>query len=61
MAGRVTFIELHLVVPGAMTVAASHAICDRIEAALTEAVHGAQVLIHVEPEDEAKQTGVPVV
>jgi cation diffusion facilitator family transporter len=61
MAGRVTFIELHLVVPGTMTVAASHAICDRIEAALTEAVHGAQVLIHVEPEDEAKQTGVPVV
>ncbi|HZT49315.1 MAG TPA: cation diffusion facilitator family transporter [Hyphomicrobiaceae bacterium] len=61
MAGRVTFIELHLVVPGEMTVAASHAICDRIEAALKEAVHGAQVLIHVEPEDEAKQTGVPVV
>lgn len=60
-AGRVTFIELHLVVPGSMTVAASHAICDRIETALTEAVPGAQVLIHVEPEAEAKQTGVPVV
>jgi len=60
-AGRVTFIEFHLVVPGSMTVAASHSICDRIEAALVEAVHGAQVLIHVEPEDEAKQTGVPVV
>jgi divalent metal cation (Fe/Co/Zn/Cd) transporter len=44
-----------------MTVAASHRICDRIEAALVESVHGAQVLIHVEPEDEAKQTGVPVV
>jgi divalent metal cation (Fe/Co/Zn/Cd) transporter len=60
-AGRVTFIEFHLVVPGNMTVAASHRICDRIEAALVESVHGAQVLIHVEPEDEAKQTGVPVV
>jgi cation diffusion facilitator family transporter len=60
-AGRVTFIEFHLVVPGNMTVAASHAICDRIETALTEAVPGAQVLIHVEPEAEAKQTGVPVV
>jgi cation diffusion facilitator family transporter len=60
-AGRVTFIEFHLVVPGSMTVAASHRICDRIEAALVEAVHGAQVVIHVEPEDEAKQTGVPVV
>ncbi len=60
-AGRVTFIEFHLVVPGNMTVAVSHQICDRIETALTAAVPGAQVLIHVEPEAEAKQTGVPVV
>lgn len=60
-AGRVTFIEFHLVVPGNMTVATSHEICNRLEAALTEAVQGAEVLIHVEPEDEAKQTGVPVV
>jgi cation diffusion facilitator family transporter len=55
MAGHVTFIEFHLVVPGAMTVAASHAICDRLEAALADAVPGAQVIIHVEPEREAKQ------
>jgi cation diffusion facilitator family transporter len=60
-AGRVTFIEFHLVVPGSMTVAASHQICDRIEQALRMSVHGAEVLIHVEPEGEAKQTGVPVV
>jgi cation diffusion facilitator family transporter len=60
-AGRVTFIEFHLVVPGNMTVAASHRICDRIEEALQAAVHDAEVLIHVEPEEEAKQTGVPVV
>ena len=60
-AGRVTFIEFHLVVPGSMTVAASHQICDRIEQALRTTVHGAEVLIHVEPEGEAKQTGVPVV
>jgi cation diffusion facilitator family transporter len=60
-AGRVTFIEFHLVVPATMTVATSHEICDRLETALTEAVQGAEVLIHVEPEGEAKQTGVPVV
>jgi len=60
-AGRVTFIEFHLVVPGRMTVATSHEICNRLEAALIEAVHGAEVLIHVEPEEEAKQTGVPVI
>jgi cation diffusion facilitator family transporter len=60
-AGRVTFIEFHLVVPGTMTVATSHGICDRLEEALRRAVPGAQVLIHVEPEEEAKQQGVPVV
>lgn len=60
-AGRVTFIEFHLVVPGDMTVATSHQICNRLEAALVDAVQGAEVLIHVEPEEEAKQTGVPVV
>jgi cation diffusion facilitator family transporter len=60
-AGPATFIEFHLVVPGNMTVAEAHAICDRIEAALEDAVRGAQVLIHVEPEAEAKATGVPVV
>ncbi len=60
-AGRVTFIEFHLVVPGEMTVATSHRICDRIEEALKATVHEAEVLIHVEPEEEAKATGVPVV
>jgi cation diffusion facilitator family transporter len=60
-AGRVTFIEFHLVVPGGMTVATSHEICDRIEDALADAVPGAEVLIHVEPEHKAKQTGLPIV
>jgi cation diffusion facilitator family transporter len=56
-AGRTTFIEFHLVVPGSMTVAQSHAICDRLEAALGGALHGAAVTIHVEPDHEAKHKG----
>ncbi|SHO65121.1 cation diffusion facilitator family transporter [Pseudoxanthobacter soli DSM 19599] len=61
-AGSVTFIDFHLVVPGSMTVSESHAICDRIEDALEEAIHGARISIHVEPEEKAKHTGgVPVV
>ncbi|ORE92735.1 cation diffusion facilitator family transporter [Aurantimonas sp. 22II-16-19i] len=60
LAGRAMFIEFHLVVPGEMTVADSHRICDRIEDALQDLFTGVRVLIHVEPEDEAKQTGVPV-
>lgn len=60
VAGNKTFIEFHLVVPAAMTVAAAHAICDRIEVALEAVQPGSDVLIHVEPEGEARHTGVVV-
>ena len=60
-AGRTTFIEFHLVVPGTMTVAKSHAICDRVEAALKDDLPEAVITIHVEPEEKAKLDGVPVV
>lgn len=61
-AGRTTFIEFHLVVPGSMSVEDSHAICDRIEGALKKAIKGAKISIHVEPEEKAKHSGgVPVV
>ena len=59
-AGRFTFLEFHLVVPGGMTVREAHDICDRIEAALKAELHAAVITIHVEPEGKAKQTGVPV-
>lgn len=59
-AGRVTFIDFHLVVPGAMPVAEAHAICDEIEKALRAEVIEATITIHVEPEDKAKHHGVLV-
>jgi len=52
-AGRVIFIEFHLVVPGSMTVDDAHDICDRLEAALEAEIEGSEVLIHVEPEHKA--------
>ncbi len=61
VAGRVTFIDFHLVVPGDSTVEAAHSICDRIEAALKDEVPGAQITIHIEPEHKAKHCGVVVV
>jgi cation diffusion facilitator family transporter len=59
-AGKATFIDFHLVVPRLMTVEQSHEICDRLEAALTEALDEAIVTIHVEPENKAEQKGVRV-
>ena len=62
IAGRATFIEFHLVVDADMTVGASHVICDRIEDALKAEIPSVRVIIHVEPEDEAKlPPGTPAV
>lgn len=60
-AGKMTFIDFHLVVPGSMSVDAAHTICDTIEAKLRDAVEDAQITIHVEPEQKAKHSGIVVV
>jgi cation diffusion facilitator family transporter len=59
-AGKVTFIDFHLVVPGETSVADAHEVCDTVEQALKEVVPDANVTIHVEPEHKAKHTGIIV-
>jgi cation diffusion facilitator family transporter len=59
-AGRVTFIDFHLVVPAQMSVRDAHDICDRIERALKISNEGALITIHIEPENKAKLSGVVV-
>jgi cation diffusion facilitator family transporter len=59
-AGRVTFVDFHLVVPGTMTVAVAHEICDRIEDAIEADVPDSIVTIHIEPEEKAKHQGIVV-
>ena len=56
--GAMTFIEFNLITPGDMTVAEAHAICDRLEAALNEAIEDSSVTIHIEPEQNAVSNGV---
>ncbi|MFD1746108.1 cation diffusion facilitator family transporter [Rhizobium helianthi] len=51
-AGSAAFIDFHLVVPAAMSVGEAHEICDRLEDAIKDAVQGASLAIHVEPEGE---------
>jgi divalent metal cation (Fe/Co/Zn/Cd) transporter len=53
-AGRLTFLDFHLVVPGTMSVSESHAICDRIEGALKSEMEHLAITIHVEPDEKAK-------
>lgn len=59
MAGTVTFVDFHLVVPAAMSVGEAHGICDRLEDAIRASHPGAEVTIHVEPEGE-KAHGIRV-
>jgi len=53
-AGRLIFLDFHLVVPGEMSVSESHAICDRIETALKTEMEHLAITIHVEPAEKAK-------
>jgi len=54
LSGRLIFVEFHLVVPAAMSVGDAHDICERIEAALARELPHGRVVIHIEPEEEAK-------
>jgi cation diffusion facilitator family transporter len=59
IAGSVTFVDFHLVVPSSMPVGDAHDICDRLEDAIRAIHAGAEVTIHVEPEGE-KAHGIRV-
>jgi cation diffusion facilitator family transporter len=59
-AGRMTFVDFHLVVKGSMTVTEAHDICDRLERALKAEIEDALISIHVEPDDKAKHSGIVV-
>jgi cation diffusion facilitator family transporter len=59
-AGKMTFIDFHLVVPGTMSVTDAHDICDRLERALKDDIEDALITIHVEPDNKAKHAGIVV-
>jgi cation diffusion facilitator family transporter len=59
-AGRMTFVDFHLVVKGSMSVTQAHDICDRLERAIKAEVTDALISIHVEPDDKAKHSGIIV-
>jgi cation diffusion facilitator family transporter len=59
-AGRMTFVDFHLVVKGTMTVTEAHDICDRLERAIKAEMQDSLISIHVEPDDKAKHSGIVV-
>ena len=59
-AGHVTFVSFDLVVPTEMSVGAAHEICDWVEAAIRQEMGVADITIHLEPGQEARNRGIPV-
>jgi cation diffusion facilitator family transporter len=51
-AGARRFVDFHLLVPGTMPVREAHALGDRVEEAVKEALPGAEVTVHIEPIEE---------
>ena len=48
--GIQTFILLHLTLPGDMTLAAAHHICDGVARSIRHAFPGSEITIHQDPE-----------
>lgn len=48
-AGGTRFIELHVEMDGGLTLWQAHTVCDRLEAALSDAFPDAEVILHQEP------------
>ncbi|MBL8517890.1 MAG: cation transporter [Betaproteobacteria bacterium] len=53
-AGRRHFIDVHVLVPGALSVQAGHDLVEQVEADLRAAVPHAEVLIHLEPLEDPR-------
>ncbi|EHT4847715.1 cation transporter [Listeria monocytogenes] len=51
-AGAEEYIDFHLVVSSSMTIESAHSLCDEIESEIMNFYSKAEVLIHLEPEEE---------
>ncbi|GAB4165838.1 MAG: cation diffusion facilitator family transporter [Rhodocyclaceae bacterium] len=52
LAGRRAFVSMHVLVPGAWSVAHAHEVCERIEAEVRGALPQASVFTHIEPRED---------
>ena len=51
ISGNIWFVQLHLELPGELTLSAAHAICDRAADAITKVYPRAEVLVHADPKE----------
>ncbi|TLX60692.1 divalent metal cation transporter FieF [Stutzerimonas nosocomialis] len=51
ISGTRWFVQLHLVLPGDLTLTRAHALCDQAEAAIHDQYPSAEVLVHADPQE----------
>jgi ferrous-iron efflux pump FieF len=51
MSGQHWFVQLHLELPGTLSLSAAHALCEQVEAAIIAQFPKAEVLVHADPEE----------
>ena len=54
MAGRSSYVNFHVLVPGSWSVAQGHDLCERLEEEIRAVVAGARVLSHLEPLEDSR-------
>ncbi|MEX5572653.1 cation diffusion facilitator family transporter [Pseudomonas lijiangensis] len=55
ISGNRWFVQLHLELPGSLTLSIAHALCDQVENAIHQQYPKAEVLVHADPQEVVKQ------
>ena len=59
ISGNIWFVQLHLELPGELTLSAAHTICDRAAEAIARVYPRAEVLVHADPQEVVKPQPAP--
>jgi len=60
ISGNHWFVQLHLELPGALTLLVAHDLCEQVERAIMAEFPKAEVLVHADPQEVVKRAGSPV-
>jgi ferrous-iron efflux pump FieF len=60
ISGNHWFVQLHLELPGTLTLSVAHDLCERVEAAIQDEFPKAEVLVHADPQEVVGREDGPV-
>jgi cation diffusion facilitator family transporter len=60
ISGNHWFVQLHLELPGSLTLSVAHDLCEQVERAIMAEYPKAEVLVHADPQEVVNRTDSPV-